>query len=155
MYRESGKATQKGIREIFAAVSPTREAREVILYLMQEGYPVYLISGAIDMYVEEIAGKLGVSGFYANSSLKFDEQGMVEKIHYRDNQGSVKVEQLRDLVKRLGTDTHRVAFVGDSENDIEAFKETGHGVAFCPVSDELNEAAWKRIDSLRELTRIL
>jgi len=155
IYQQSGNATQEGIREIFAAIQPKPEAQEVVLYLKQKGYLIYLISGAIDMYVKEVAKKLGVSGFYANSSLAFNQQGGLEKIHYRNNQGEVKVEQLKDLVKKFGIGTNEAVFVGDSENDIEVFKETGHGIAVHATSEELKHVAWREIESLQELYNIL
>ncbi|MCH7604513.1 HAD family phosphatase, partial [Patescibacteria group bacterium] len=114
MYRESGNATQEFIRGIFSRVRPKSEAKGAISYLKQNGYSVYLISGAIDMYVEEIARKLEVDGFYANSTLEFDSKGVLERLNYRGNQGEVKAKQLSELVDKLGIGIHETVFVGDS-----------------------------------------
>ena len=57
MYKESGNATQEFIRNLFSESEPRPEATEVISYLKKKNYKVYLISGAIDIYVEEVAKK--------------------------------------------------------------------------------------------------
>jgi HAD superfamily PSPase-like hydrolase len=155
MYQESGNAKKEFIRELFSKVEVKSEAEETISYLKEKGYKIYLISGAIDMYVEEIANKLKVDGFYANSSLDFDNKGVINKIHYRDNQGEVKVEQLRKLIKQLKIEMDEVVFIGDSENDIEVFQETGHGIAINASNEELKAAAWKNISSLSQIKGIL
>ena len=100
----------------------------LIGYLKKKGYLAYLISGDINVYVETIAKKLKVDGFYANSTLGFDSNGVLEKINYRENQDEIKVEQLQELIKKLGIDMSQVVFVGNDENDIEAFKVTKQGI---------------------------
>jgi len=57
----------------------------LIGYLKKKGYLAYLISGDINVYVETVAKKLKVDGFYANSILGFDSNGALEKINYREN----------------------------------------------------------------------
>ena len=155
MYQESGNATRKFIRNLFSEIKPKPEVGKIISYLKKKNYKIYLISGAIDIYVEEIAKKLEVDGFYANSSLGFTENGFLEKIYYRDNQGEVKVEQLNKLIRKLGISMNDVVFVGDSDNDVEVFKKTGHGVAVEPSSQKLKSVAWKAIDSLEQIKEIL
>ena len=154
-YQESGKANKPFIKEIFDGVEIRKEAKDLISYLKEKGYIIYLISGAIDMYVESISRKLGVDGFYANSTLEFDNKGVLQKINYQDNQKEVKVEQLKTLVKKLGINIHQVVFVGDSENDIEVFKATKHGIAVHSSNEELKKISWRVVDSLLEIKDIL
>ena len=154
-YQESGKANKPFIEEIFNSVEVKKEAKDLISYLKEKGYTIYLISGAINMYVESIARKLGVDGFYANSTLEFDNKGVLQKINYQDNQKEVKVEQLKTLVKKLGINIDQVVFVGDSENDIEVFKATKHGIAVHSSNKELKKISWRVVDSLLEIKDIL
>lgn len=151
MYQESNKANFKFIKDLFSKVEPKPEAKEIISYLKKKGHKVYLFSGAIDMYVQGVANKLKVDGFYAISSLEFDESGNLLKINYRNNQGEIKVEQLKKLIKKLRINIKEVIFIGDSDNDIEVFKETKHGISIEPSSEELKKVAWKNIDSLIQI----
>jgi phosphoserine phosphatase len=155
MLQRSGRATRPFIEKLFSQVKPRPGAKELISYLKKKGYPVYLISGAIDIFVEEIAKKIKADGFYANSSLRFDEKGSLEKIHYREMQGELKVEQLKELIKKLRIRMNEVAFVGDSENDIEVFRATGHGIAIHSTNEELKKIAWKTAASLEKIKEIL
>ena len=151
MYQDSGNASNAFIKNLFDNVSVKNEAKDLISYLKKKGYKIYLISGAIDIYVESIAKKLGVDGFYANSSLEFDNKGILQRIIYRNNQAMVKVEHLRDLIKKLGISIKQVVFVGDGENDIEAFKVVKYGIAVQNSSEKLKEVSWKTVDSLLEI----
>ena len=155
MYQDSGNAKKTFIEKLFNKIKPKPEARQLIIYLKKKGYWVYLISGAIDIYVEEVAKKLGVDGYFANSILGFDKKGVLKKIYYRDNQGEVKVEQLKKLIGKLGISMDEVVFIGDSENDIEIFKETRKGIAVHSFNEDLKEVAWKKVESLSEIERIL
>jgi len=155
LYQDSGKANKSIIKSIFDKVVVKEEAIELINYLKEKGYFIYLISGGINIYVESVANKVGANGFYANSSLEFDDKEILEKINYRENQGEVKVEQVNDLIKKTGIDISQVVFVGDSENDIEVFQETGKGIAVNSNNEKLKEVAWKTVDSLLEIKNSL
>lgn len=155
MYQDSGNATETFIRGIFKKVGLRVEAESLVTYLKRKNYLVYLISGAIDIYVEEVAKKLKVNGFYANSTLEFDRNGVLQKIHYRDNQGEVKVEQLKKIIEKLGLAMNEVVFVGDSDNDIEVFMKTKRGIAVHSFNEELKNAAWKTVESLNDIKKIL
>jgi HAD superfamily PSPase-like hydrolase len=154
-YQNSGNANKTFIEKLFQKIEIKNKTKDIISYLKEKGYIIYLISGAIDMYVGAIAKKIGVDGFYANSSLEFDEKGVLKKINYRENQGEVKVEQLQELIKKLGISTEQVVFVGDSENDIEAFKFTKHGIAINSANEELKKVSWRVINSLLDIKNIL
>lgn len=155
MYLDSRKAVKKFILGIFQKIEPRPEAYEFISYLLKKKYPIYLISGGNDIYVKIIAEKLKVDGFYANSSLEFEENGVLKKIHYRENQGEVKVEQLMELTKKLGVGITETVFVGDSKNDIEVFKATGKGIAVGCDNEDLIKAAWKVVGNLKEVKGII
>lgn len=155
MYQDSGKANHDFIKNIFSKIKPRKYAKEVIDYLRNKGYKVYLITGGLDVYAESIAKKLNADGFYANSTLEFDGDGLLKKIHYRDNQGQIKVEQAKELIEKLGINIDEVAFIGDSDNDVEIFKETQHGIAVHCEHKDLKKAAWKTAEKLKDIKNIL
>ncbi len=154
-YQKSGKANKQFIEEIFNNIDVKKEAKDLIFYLKEKGYIIYLISGAIDIYVQCIAKKLNVDGFYANSTLEFNNKGTLQKINYRNNQKEVKVEQLKRLIKELNINIDQVVFIGDSENDIGVFKATKQGIAVHSSNEELKKISWRVVDSLLEIKDIL
>jgi len=155
MYRETGKATEEHIRKVSSQIKIKEDAEDLINYLKEKGYIIYLISGAVDIYVEEIAKRLNVDGFYANSHLEFNQKGILEKINYRSNQRRVKLKQLEELVNELEISMDEVVFVGDSDNDMEVFQETNHGISINSSSEELSKVAWKNVNSFDEIKKIL
>jgi HAD superfamily phosphoserine phosphatase-like hydrolase len=54
MYKQSGNATHKFIRNLFSEIKPKPEAGKIISYLKEKNYKIYLISGAIDVCVARI-----------------------------------------------------------------------------------------------------
>jgi len=154
-YLKRNEITKEKVERIFSEVKLKPEAKEVISYLKEKGYKIYLVSGGIDIYVEEIATKLKVDGFYASSSLGFNEKGILNRIYYQVNQGEIKVRQLKKIAKSLNISLDGIVFVGDSDNDIDAFKITRHGIAVNSSNKELNSIAWKKVSSLEEIENIL
>lgn len=155
MYRQSGCASKGNIAKIFEAVKIKDEAKDLMDYLKEKGFTVYLVSGAIDIYVESIAKRVGAAGFYSGGSLEFDGQGMIEKINYMNNQGPNKLRQIKELAANLGVAVEDMVFVGDSANDIEAFQATKHGIAVYPFDERLERIAWKTVKSLSEIKLIV
>jgi len=154
-FRENSNANEKFINNLFNNVEVKNDAKDLTSYLKEKGYLIYLISASIDIYVNSVAEKIGADGFYANSSLEFDDKGIVKKIIYQENEGGVKVEHLQDLIKKLGITMDQVVFIGDSDNDIEAFEATKQGIAVNSSSDKLKKVSWKIVHSLEEIKNIL
>ncbi len=155
MYFESGKASKQNIQDIFNKISLRDDAKETVDHLKQSGYGVYLISGSIDLYLDIVAQKVGADGFFGHASFDFDNSGVLAKINYGREQGPTKARQIKELSRKLDVPDRQVIFVGDSRNDIEAFKLTGNGIAIYPYDRELEEIAWKKIKSLSEIKDIL
>ena len=155
IYCESGKASQDNIFGIFDAMPLKRDAPNLFKHLKETGYLIYLVSGGIDMYVEMVAKKTGADGFFHNASLEFKKNGNLKRICYQGNEGPTKVKQIGLLADKVGIDIGKIVFVGDSENDYEAFCATKHGIAVHPFDEKLDAVAWKKIKILSEIKEIL
>lgn len=155
LFRQSGKASKEHIEAIFRRVYLKREANDLISYLKERGYLIYLISGGIDLYVGIIAQKAGADGFFGHASLEFDDQGNLSKIKYGKSQGKAKLKRIEELSKKFSVPADKMIFVGDSENDYEAFIATKHGIAMRPYAEKLEKVAWKKIDSLLEIKDLI
>lgn len=130
-------------------------AEEVISYLKEKGYRIYLISCSIDVSLEIMANKLKVDGFYAGSHLIFDSLGDLERITSECGKGKeFKKEKLKELAQKEGIDVQEIVFVGDGDNDIGVFEMTKHGIAMGD-NEKLLDCSWKQTQSLREIKEIL
>jgi len=152
---ESGKAFKNNIRNIFDRICLKDDAKETIDYLKQSDYLVYLISGSIDLYLEIISSKIGADGFFGHASFDFDNNGALSKINYGREQGPTKARQVNELAGKFKIPEKQIIFVGDSENDLEAFKLTERGIAIYPYDEKLGNVAWKTVRSLSEIKDIL
>jgi HAD superfamily phosphoserine phosphatase-like hydrolase len=155
LFRASGKATKEFIESVFDKEILKSEATDIIEYLRGNGYDIWLISGAIDVYVRLVAKKIGAAGFFAHSSFEFDEMGILSKINYSGDQNPWKAKMVRKLAQNYGILLEDIIFVGDGQNDIDAFKLTGRGIAVYPYDEKLGAVAWKTIKSLSEIKDIL
>jgi phosphoserine phosphatase len=130
-------------------------AREVIEYLKEKGYQIYLISCSIDIYLECMVKELKIDGFYAGSHLIFDALGELDKITSECVKGKeYKKEKLKELAENKNINLEDIVFVGDGDNDIGVFEMTKHGIAIGDNAKLLN-CAWKQINNLREIKEIL
>jgi phosphoserine phosphatase len=155
IYRATGKATKQFIEEIFSKEVFKPGAFEITKYLKEKGSIIWLVSGAIDIYVASVADRIGADGFFAHSSLEFDDKGVLLKISYSGDQNPWKAAKVRELSEKFDIPIDEIIFVGDSINDIEAFKLTGKGIAVYPYNEKLAKVAWKTVGSLPEIKNIL
>jgi phosphoserine phosphatase len=155
MFRKGGKAMKQFIEQIFEKETLKPKAIEIVEFLKNKGYAVWLISGAVDIHVRSMAQKLGVAGFYSVATLEFDQQGILSKINYGGDQGPWKAGVVRELAAKYNIPVQEIIFVGDGENDIDVFKETGRGIAVFPYDERLEKIAWKKVKSLSEIKDIL
>lgn len=154
IFRARGKATKEFISHIFDGEPFKPGAAEIVDFLKEAGYKIWLVSGAIDIRVATVAEKLKADGFYAHASLEFDAHGVLSKINYGGDQNPWKAQKVCQLSEKYGIPLNRIIFVGDGENDVEAFK-IARGVAIYPYDEKLAPIAWKKIDALLDLKYLL
>lgn len=70
-------------------------------------------------------------------SISISESGLLEVTAL----GADKASAIRFLAKKFGTHMHRVAAIGDNENDIGLLKAAGVGIAVANARDDVQSAA--------------
>lgn len=154
--RRTGRANQNFFYNCWDETSTFKEgAEEVIEYLKKKKYKIYLISCSIDIYLDCIAKRFNLSGFYAGSHLIFDANGEIEKITSDCIKGKeFKKDKLKELAEKEKVNLEDIIFVGDGDNDIGVFQLTKHGIAMGD-NERLLNCCWKKIKSLEEIKEIL
>jgi len=155
IFRSSGKATKEFIERIFEKEPLKPEAVGTAEFLKKQGYGIWLVSGSVDVHVQSVAKHIGAAGFYAHASLEFDERGVLSKINYGSDQNPWKAEVVQKIAQDNDIPATDIIFVGDGENDIDAFKLTGRGIAVYPYDERLEKIAWKTIRSLSEIRDVI
>ena len=156
MLKKAGRANKEFIYSCWDKANTFKDgAEDVINYLKEKGYKIYLISCSIDVSLEIVANKLQIDGFYAGSHLVFDSLGDLEKITSECGKGrEYKKDKLKELAEKEKIILEDIIFVGDGDNDIGVFEMTKHGIAMGD-NEKLINYSWKQIKSLKEIKEIL
>ncbi|HEY4474274.1 MAG TPA: HAD-IB family phosphatase [Candidatus Paceibacterota bacterium] len=154
-YRKNPQS-KEAIEETFREYLFVQETKKLIKRL-QGKYELALISSNIDAYVEDVGNRLSIPFRYAFSTIEYNTSGMFSRIAFTSEgtELEAKVEAIQDLCARLLLKPEQVVFVGDSRNDLDAFRYTGRGILLREGNEELRTAAWKRVSNLSELEAIL
>ncbi len=147
----TGQADRATFTEIFESWPIYPSVPKLVRDLRGRGKRVCLITGSVDLYATVIARRLGVSDYYANTELVWDDRGALIDFHYRLDQAAVKLENLTKFCADYGLDPTDCLAVGDDENDISLFKATGRGIAVGgDIPADVRKAAYSCFPTLSE-----
>lgn len=157
LWVNTGNANEKFIGSIFKKTILRKGARQIFSYLHKRNYSTCLITGSNNIFAQEVAKKLNTNHFYSNCTFYFDKNGSLKTYDYDIEQGKRKLIQLTDFCKKQKINISACVVVGDSANDIEIFEATGHGIAIKTEDEEveIEKVAWRKINKLEELEKIL
>jgi phosphoserine phosphatase len=121
------KLDKDSIREIFKKIEFREGAFEAVEYLKKK-YKLCLISGAIDVFVDVIAEKLGIYDKYASTKFIFNDKNILKDFKYKLSRGEEKVGFLHDFCTKYNINPLNCAAIGDGNSDVPIFNEVG-----CPI----------------------
>lgn len=107
--------------------------------LRAAGLRLAIVSAGIGALAERVAADLGIELWRANSVHRVDGR-LTGGADITVPPGG-KEPAFREVVRTFGVTLDEVVAVGDSSGDIDMFRLAGLGVAFCPASDEAEDAA--------------
>jgi len=122
-------------------------AKNTFEFLKTKRYKTAIISaGSIDL-ANRAKMELGVDYVFANELVITDGKISGEFNSPIGAGHEAKAVVLRNLCKELGISEKECVYIGDSNTDIDAFKEVGLSIAFNSSSDELKKAATYTVDT--------
>lgn len=156
-WKRKGLATRENFRKTFEDIPLRQDAQDLVNYLKQKKILICLITGSMDMYAEVVARRLGVEDFYSNAKLSWSDDGNISDFTYDGKQGTKKLDQFHEFIKKNNLKAAECAAIGDSENDYLLFLETKKGIAVRSESEDkvLEAAAWKIVNNLKQIKEIL
>jgi phosphoserine phosphatase len=121
--------------------------------LKEHGCELVIISGGLDLLVDDIGKRIGAFRAYSNG-LEADPDGKLTgegilRVEPKDKRGP-----LREAMKELGVTKNEVAAVGDTAGDATMFGCCGLGIAFNPQDETVQKKA-KVVIKEKDLERIL
>jgi phosphoserine phosphatase len=153
LYQRNGKFRKEIVERALYDYSYCEYAKEIIRYVSGKNYHTAIISGSFDMLVEKIAKELQVQYWAANNRFTFDKNGIGQSIECWGNDDTFKRVKLEEMCQSLHIAVTRCVCVGDSQNDRQIFKASGHGIAL--RGSEIEKDAWRVIEKLEDLKSIL
>jgi len=131
------------------------EIYSLLDFLEKRKIKTAIISSGIDEYVKPVARELGIELCRTNYSFDFDKNGKLKKINYLNSDKKSKVIQIKEICRKFKIKPTETLFIGDSINDLEAFKLTKHGVLYKNDFEGYKKFAWKTIKNLGEIKKFL
>ena len=110
-------------------------------HLKTRGYMTAIISASSIDVARRVQRDYGVDHIFANELVIRDGKIAGEFIWPIGAGKEKKAQIIQDLCSNLGISPKEVIYVGDSDTDIEAFKEVGISIAFNSSSDELKKVS--------------
>ena len=149
----TGNITCEMVMEICQRVEIFPEVLSLIPKLQRAGVQMCLISAGINVFVVDIATRLGIKYWYANSSLLFDPWGNLIDFCFNIEMEELKVRQLTSFLDQTNLEFDDCVAIGDGDTDRAIFEKV-RGIAFNSDDESLNNLAWKQISQLSELEEI-
>lgn len=133
-------ATRDEILESVAEFHLVDGARETIDELKRRGFRLAVISGTLDIVLDNLFPAHPFDDVYTNK-IFFDDRGRLESWRATPFDGHGKPEALRKIARKHDIELSRSAFVGDGENDVPLLGVAGKFVAYHPRSEKLKAGA--------------
>ena len=118
---------------------------ETLQVLRQTGHYLFVLSGTLRIIIEQLLPNYAsLFDRVVVSDIIFDEAGRpmdFEPGHPLREVRESKLKELEAMCEELGFSMSEIAFVGDNDNDVEALRAVGLGIAFCPRTSRARSAA--------------
>jgi phosphoserine phosphatase len=154
LWNTNGPVHKDKLIEIFRDIRLRGDGFSVINRLKEAGYTICMISGSIEMFIEEIAKKFEIEHYYGNSKFIFDENDIWVDLEYSREEGRLKVEQFHDFLDKTGFKPEECIAIGDGENDLELFSLIP-GIVINSQCEHLKELAWEEVKYLPRVIQLL
>jgi phosphoserine phosphatase len=156
LWKTTGKTNRIEIEKIFNKVELRHGAFEAVNFLKSK-YTLTIISGAIDVFVEVMARKLGIASYYASTKFVFDEKGELTDFHYKLSRGEEKLEFFDDFCNKNNTSPNECAAIGDGESDMPIFEKVRLPILFLAseTGEEQKQKIKTQISDWKEIYKLL
>ena len=128
--------------------------KQMFDYVKSKGFISALISASSIEVARRVQKDFGVDHIFANELIIRDNKVSGEFLWPLGAGKEKKADIIRNLCNDLNISPKETIYIGDSDKDIEAFKEVGLSIAFNSNCKELKEVATYVVDS-NELSRVL
>lgn len=120
---------------------------ETFSHVKNKGYQTAIISASSIDVARRVQRDYGTDHIFANELVIRDNKVAGEFVWPIGAGKDKKAKIIRDLCRELNISRSEVIYIGDSDTDLEAFKEVGRSIAFNCASEELRRVATHVVQS--------
>jgi HAD superfamily phosphoserine phosphatase-like hydrolase len=147
--------TRSGIRQMTQQLRLTRNCREAIKALRDQGIVTAMISGGINTILEDtFADYREYFDFVFINELLFDNSGLISGVRATAYDFEGKAEALALVRERAGASTEETVFIGDHFNDEEVMVQARTAIAY-PPSDKVARTVANHIIENDDLLQVV
>ena len=139
-WQQAGATRAQIVAEIRAQLHLVRGAEQALSELAQRGYRLAVISGTLDIVIDQLFPVHPFEVLYTNH-IWFDDQGKIAGWEATPYDMEGKARALRATAAKMEIPLDRTVFVGDNINDLQAMAAAGLAVAFEPKDPKVSAAA--------------
>jgi phosphoserine phosphatase len=144
----------RGFKREGATINQFRKAaRATVMELHRRGIKLAVISGSIRTIIDELFPDHPFSEVFTNEVF-FNEEGKLTRWKVASAGSRGKAAFLRKACRKYKVKLAESVFVGDGQNDVDALRTAGLGIAFCPRNEKVAKAANAVVDEL-DIRKIL
>jgi len=149
------KATKADIVKAVSNLKVMQGGNEVLIILREQGMIIGIVSGSIDIFIEELFPNFKFDFLYINKLIF--KNNFVDDIIPTKYDFDHKKDALINEVGNRGIDIKETIFIGDHDNDVGIAKTAGLSISFNSKSEELDKVCDQKIENkdLREILKFL
>ncbi len=133
--------------ELINSVEYLPGVKETFAHIKKRGYITAIISGSSIDLARRVQRDYGINHIFANELVIRNGKVAGEFIWPVGNGKKFKAKMIQELCSHIGISPKEVIYIGDSDIDIEAFKEVGLSIAFNSASQKLKKVATYIVES--------
>ena len=133
---------KEDFKNITKNITVTKNFYETVKILKREGFVLAIISGGIDVFIEEkISDAYQIFNYIYINTLIFDEHDRLKGIIATEFDFESKEDGINKICQAEGINLDECIFIGEGFNDTFVFKHVGKSIAYPAISQEINEVA--------------
>lgn len=137
---------REDFREVTKTVTLTKNFDSTMRTLKGEGFILAIISGGIDVFIEEkIPNANKLFDYIFVNKFQFDDLGRLCGVIPTEYDFGGKTKAVEKICNENGIKLQECIYVGEGFNDDDVISKVGLSIAYPPVSQQINEIADIRI----------
>lgn len=156
IYKSRGYATKARAYNALNSCRVHPQANQLVKTVKELGLQPVVLSGGLDVLVQDVARRLQIKRWAANHTMAFNDEGALEDLVIQDDDVAFKVSTLEYWCEKLDIDPTQCFCLGDGQNDEGIFKLTRRGIlVFGSSAPPESSLCWRKVSDIANVIELL